>query len=180
MVNESLKLVRKDTTSLSEDVANVTKMHSELAVHVQLGLKAMTETFAVNYKEMKRMNEGLQEIGQAAVDSRQLLMGTHREMLETKAADQVRKLHRDRIDMMKREKSLLAAEHKAAIDTAKYEAKRLAKENSDILEARVASALLEERKTIGKPVDGEGRDVTEELSLLRNASKDNVIVKARL
>ena len=81
---------------------------------------------------------------------------------------------------LRRERSLLTAEYKAEVDKAKYDAKCLAKENANILEAKVAAALLDERKVTGKPVDCEGKDVTEELSLLRNASKDNVIVKARL
>jgi hypothetical protein len=107
-------------------------------------------------------------------------MGTHREMLETHAVEQVRKMHREEVDLLRRERSLLTAEYKAEVDKAKYDAKCLAKENANILEAKVAAALLDERKVTGKPVDCEGRDVTEELSLLRNASKDNVIVKARL
>jgi len=110
MVNDSLKVVRSDTTSLSEGVVKVTKMHSELAVHVQLGLKAMTETFTVNYKEMQRMNDGLQDMGQAAFDARSALMGTHREMLETHAVEQVRKMHREEVDLLRRERPLLTAE----------------------------------------------------------------------
>jgi hypothetical protein len=66
---------------------------SLLTEQVQVRLNAAEATFDVNARELRLLNLGLAETRQASYESRELLLGTHRSMVNDHARVQIRTLH---------------------------------------------------------------------------------------